>query len=362
VRRIFLEQIKPGMTIGKTVRGTAGQILLNVGAEVKPHYTVYLKRLGINSVYVLDSRLEDVIVEDVIREDTRYEAHFQIRDAMKEADDVYKQKKTYLLNDKIMGSAKKILSELLYNKDIMINLYDIRSTNDYMFAHCVNVCVLSILTAMKLKHPLVRLESLALGTLLHDLGNVAIPKEILNKPGALTDDEYEKIKEHPLVGYKLFKNSAYFSASAGAIILQHHERKNGKGYPDGLTGERINVMSQVASLCDVYDALTSDRPYRKACLPHEAVEMLYALGNEYFDPEVIHAFFSIVSAYPVGTHVMLNNGESGLVVHNTPNYPLRPVVRVFYEGDNFAAIPSPYEVDLIQCLDLVITKVIGKEI
>ncbi len=359
MRRISLEQIQPGMVAAKAVYGSRGQVLLNTGAEVKPHYARYLKGLGIYHLYVYDSRLEGVEVDDVVTERTRLEARFLIKNVMSKVEKGKDDHKSILLEDKaVVRTIGKIIDELLSNRDVVVNLMDIRTAEEYMFAHSVNTCFLATLTAIKLKHQGTQIKNIAMGTLLHDMGNTAIPPEILKKPSSLTRDEFEIVKRHPVYGFEAFKRSNMFSAGAGAIIYQHHERAGGQGYPEGRKGDQINPLAKIASLANVYDALTSDRPYRKAYLPHQSIEMLQAMGSDHFDLDILKTFLSFIAAYPVGTHVMLTNKESGLVVKNTPGFPTRPVVRILYEGDGLAPHPNPYEIDLTEKLDIVIESVL----
>lgn len=359
MRRISIGQIKPGMVVAKDVFGGSGQTLLREGASLKPHYARYLQNLGINYIYVRDSRLEGVQVEDVIAEATRQEARSLLREITAEWKSSARKKSLLLRKDeKIDRTILKIINELLNNNDVIVNLVDIRSINDYTFAHSVNTCILSILTATKLEYPLHLLKKNAVGFLLHDLGNITVPKGILAKPGGLEEEEYEVVKKHALYGYEIFRESPLFTSVAGKIIYQHHEREDGSGYPQGLGSNDIHFLAKVTAVADVYDALTSDRQYRKAYQPHQAIEMLTAMGERYFDLNILRTFLSFIAPYPVGTHVLLSNGESGLVINNTQGYPLRPVVRILYEGESLALHPSPYEVDLTEALDLVIEKVI----
>lgn len=363
MRRIYVEQIQHGMLLARTIYGSGGQVLLKAGAELKPHYAKYLRRLGINNLYVQDKRLIDVEVDDVIAEETRLEARTLVREIMEASSNNHKNnichKSLSFQDEKITRTVTKIIEELFKNDEVIINLVDIRSIEDYTFAHSVNTCVLASLTAAKLKCTLGQMEKIATGCLLHDLGNVAIPGNILKKRSRLTREEYEVIKNHPTYGYEMFKRSSLFSSAAGAVIYEHHELQNGQGYPRGLKGNQIDLLAQVTTVADVYDALTSDRPYRKAFQPHQAVEMLSALSEDYFNLDILRTFLSLIAAYPVGTHVLLSSGESGLVIGNTPGFPLRPKVRILYEGERFAHHPSPYDIDLTETLDLVIERVIN---
>ncbi len=359
MRRISLEQIQQGMVVAKTIYGSSGQVLLNTGADLKTHYAKYLRRLGIHHLYVYDSRLEGVIVDDVVTDRTRLEARFLVKNVMYKAKKGQKNTKSILLEDKeMLRTVGRIIDELINNRDVVVNLLDIRTAEEYMLSHAVNTCFLAALTAIKMQLKIRQINNIVIGTLLHDLGNTVIPAEIIKKTSSLTRDEFEIIKKHPVYGFELFKRTNMFTAGAGVVIYQHHERTGGQGYPEGRTKEQIDPLARIAALANVYDALTSDRPYRRAFLPHQAIEMIQAVGYDSFDLDVLRIFLSFIAAYPVGTHVLLSNMESGLVVKNTPGYPNRPVIRILYEGEGLAPHPNPYEVDLTEKLDLVIERVI----
>ena len=359
MRRISLESTQPGMILAKAILGSSGNVLLKAGIEVKPQYIVYLRELGIGHLYVRDSRIEDVESKDVVSEETRHEARLLVKKTLKALQSPAAQKKGIMIQDKdIIETASKIVNELLDNREMVFQLDDIRACADYLFAHSVNCSILSTLVATKIGHNVKNLKYLAVGALLHDIGMVAIPEQILNKSGELTEDEYATVKNHPVYGYELFKKTSLFSARSGAVILQHHERFQGQGYPYGTSGDKITPLAQILSIVDVYDALVSDRPFRKAFQPHQAVEMLLSWGGEYFETDILNEFLSVVAAYPVGFHIILSNGESGLVVANNPGFTLRPIVRVLYTGEDLAPHPSPYDLDLSKCLDLTVTGVL----
>jgi HD-GYP domain-containing protein (c-di-GMP phosphodiesterase class II) len=363
MRKISLDEVQPGMILAKDVFGETGQILLRADIEMKPRYLNCLEQVGIESIYIRDNRIKDVEVDDAISEKTRHEARLIVREIVKDLQHPTssgKINKSINVQDReILNTVNKIIDELLDSKDAIVQLVDIRTKDNYLFAHSVNCAVLATLVAKKMKYKTKELRWVATGALFHDLGMAAVPPNIANKPGELTDAEFRVVKEHPLRGYEIFKTTDLFDARAGAVILQHHERFRGQGYPRGLAGEEINPLAQLAGIADVYDALTSERPYRNAYKPHEAVEMLMSWGEELFEITVLQHFLSAIAAYPIGSHILLSNGESGLVVANNPGFTLRPVVRVLYtDGEDLAPHPEPYDLDLSQVLDLTITKVL----
>ncbi len=357
MRKVSLDSAQAGMVLAKSILGGAGQVLLNAGVKIKPQYLAYLRHLGINYFYVQDSRMEGVEINDVISEKTRHDARLLVENIMKNPSSFHKRG-VNIIDKEIVKTVSKIVEELTGNKDVIVQLMDIRTRDDYLFAHSVNCCVLAGLVAIKMNYNTDTQKCLVTGTLLHDIGMLSVPANILEKSGELTEDEYTVVKNHPVYGYEILKNTPLFSARTGIVLLQHHERFAGQGYPQGLKGSKINPLAQIAGIADLYDALISDRPYRKAYQPHQAVEMLMSWGEEYFKMEILNHFLSIIAAYPVGSHVFLSNGESGLVIENNTGFTLRPVVRVLYTGEDLIPHPAPYDINLSQVFDLTIVRVL----
>jgi HD-GYP domain-containing protein (c-di-GMP phosphodiesterase class II) len=359
MHKISVNLAQPGMIVGKPVLGGSGQILLNAGISIKPQHIFYIKQLGIESIYIQDDRLADVVIKDVVNDQVRSESRALIAQIMLDVDSPSPNNKGINVRDKeIVELVAKIIEELIENKDLMVQLVDIRSKDSYLFAHSVNCAVLSTLMAVKLNLDSDCLKAMASGALLHDLGMIAVPQKVINKAGELTKDEFDMVKQHPVYGYELFKESSLFSPQAGAVILHHHERNQGQGYPYGLQGNELSRLVKIMMVADIFDALTSDKPHRRAYQTHQAVEMLMSWGGEVFDIDTLRHFLSNIAAYPAGTHVMLNNGESGLVVANTTGYALRPVIKIFYKGNDLSPHPRPYEIDLKTALNLTVSKVL----
>ncbi len=360
MRLINIEQLRAGMIAARTIYGNEGQKLIIEGTELKPHYKKHLKRLGINRLYIQDNRLEGVEVEEVISEATRTESRLAIKDLLTSAKNSSRKKFTCDVEKKITANITNILDELLEQKDLVLNFADIKSTDSYFLDHSLNVTVYSMIMALKMGYTPQKLKKLAPGLLLHDIGNLKVPEYIFKKNDGLTGDEYNEIKKHPEYGYEIYKKSPLFSEEGGKIITQHHERVKGQGYPDGLQEKDIHFMAQVAAIADTYDAMLSERSYRQAHLPHQALEIMTAMGGTDFNLEALACFFTFAAAYPVGTHVLLSNGESGLVVNNHAGFPFRPKVRVLYSGNKLDRHPDPYEMDLVEKLDVVVDGVINE--
>lgn len=357
--RISVDALRPGMKIAKAVYTSDGHILINQGVVVRERYISHLQRLGITSVYVEDDLAVGLVVEDVIDEATRIEAIKTVREFFVSS----RQNgsgRCLIPDEKLEKTVNQILEDLLSQRNLMVNLQDIRAVDDYTFAHSVNVCVLALITGIGLGLSKTQLTHLGMGALMHDIGKVKIPPSIMNKPGKLTDEEFAVMKQHTTIGFEILRNQ--ISLLTAHVALEHHERYDGSGYPNQLSGNDIHLFARICSVADVFDALTADRVYRKAFPPHEAYEYLAASGGSQFDFHVVSAFLRHVAAYPTGTWVELNTGEIGVVVKTKQGFSTRPVVRLYFgpEPDREQLRP-PEDVDLAEVLDRLITRVVPRE-
>ncbi|WP_026176971.1 HD-GYP domain-containing protein [Desulfurispora thermophila] len=358
MRRVPVTALHAGMKIARPVYSAGGQMLLSAGLELTERYIERLGKLGINFVYVEDGLLPDLEVDDVISDETRSRARSLMRELLQSSTgkrvDI---KRCLLLSKEIQSVVENIVDELLGNKNLIFDMMDIRTHDDYTFAHSVNVGVLAVMAGLAMKMPRERLLQLGKGAMLHDIGKIDLPLSILNKPGKLTEDEFDQIKKHCQVGMQILKHSGYVNIVEAAVALQHHERYDGSGYPGGLRGEQIHLFSRITSIADVYDAITSNRVYRPAFPPHEAYELLAAGGGSMFDYEIVRIFIEIIAPYPLGTIVELSNGEIAAVVENIPGFNLYPRVRVLFDPYG-QEVGEMKEYFLARQRDIVIHKVI----
>ncbi|MGI6669662.1 MAG: HD-GYP domain-containing protein [Acetivibrionales bacterium] len=326
MHRVKIDSVREGARLGRTIFGENGGVLLTAGVELKEYHLERLKKHGINALYLDEEISEGIEVDDVMKDETRNEAVILIKNMMNNyhfssSVDVAKVKKM----------VNKILDELLENEDILYSLSEIKHVDDYTFEHSVNVCILSLITGIGLGFDINNLRDLGTGAILHDIGKLCIPREILKKPSQLTVEEFEEIKKHTYLGYEILKKSGNISLAASYIAFGHHERYDGSGYPLQLKKENIQLYSRIVAIADVYDALTSDRVYRKRLKPHEVYDYITSLGVHHFDPRVVESFVRYVTVYPAGTGVLLNTRERAVVVRNNRNFPTRPVVRIIYD-------------------------------
>jgi putative nucleotidyltransferase with HDIG domain len=236
-----------------------------------------------------------------------------------------------ILNDKNLG-------------DVFLELENLRTFDNYTYIHCVNVAIISAIIGQEFGLKDQSLRYLTLAALLHDIGKLKIPPEILSKPQALTHSEFELIKRHPEFGIKRLQNMA-IPQKVKLGIIQHHERWNGEGYPSKLKKQKISLEGQIIALADVFDALTADRSYRKGIPPYHAFEMILSRTGKDFSPKIVQAFKRSFRVYPLNTLVRLNNGETGIVLAVPLEHPTRPLLRILF-NHNGEKINRVLEVDL----------------
>lgn len=226
--------------------------------------------------------------------------------------------------------AREIVSDtagnLLYNHNAMLWLTYLKQRDEYTMTHCINVSILAMNFARHLQLDRSMIELIGLGALLHDLGKARIPDAVLNKPGRLTPEEFSIMKTHPLAGHRLLTEHDDLPAEVLDIVLHHHERISGRGYPDALSASQIIRPTMIAAIVDVYDAITSDRCYHDGMSPYTALQSIYKWTADDFDKQLVEEFISCMGLYPVGSLVELNAGQVGVVISTTPKTRLRPIV------------------------------------
>lgn len=328
MQRIVVSELKNGMVTARNVLSADGRLLLAEGQIITEAYIRRLQELGIYAIYVRNPYFSDVEIPAIIAEETR-QSGIQ---TMKCALDVLRNKRMDLAVTDIQQSARRIVAEIIRNRKAMIHLTEIRTHDDCTFAHSVDVCILAVLVAVEMGYAENRLTELAVGALLHDVGKVRVGQQLLIKPDRLTDEEMVIMKGHPWFGFEILRaHKGQLSIPSIHVALQHHEKFDGSGYPRGLAGDAIHEFSRIVSIVDVYDAITSDRPYRKALLPHEAYELLQMTGTQHFDPTILPIFLGKIAVYPVGATVRLNTGDIGIVTCVEPGLPTRPVIRLILD-------------------------------
>lgn len=348
MRLLTVNKIKEDMVCAKTVFTANGTILINKGTKIKCNYIERLLKHGIKRIYVENDLIGDIEIDDIIKDEAMQKA-ISIVDSTMNNISYYQE----IDIEQIRSVLNTIIKDLFDNDNLIVQIMEIRAINEYTLEHCVKVAVLSLLTGLTLGYSKDELMDLGTGAILHDVGKALIPKEIINKPSQLTKKEYDIIKEHTNLGYKAIRRQNCVDDKVCDIILLHHERYDGKGYPTGLKGDEIPEYVKIVSIADVYDALTTDRVYRKRVEVSMAIEYLISMGGIQFDYTLVRKFIKNIALYPIGKGIILNTKEKGFVVNNFKNFPTRPVVKIVYDSDG-KKLSEPYEINLINSNSITI--------
>lgn len=252
----------------------------------------------------------------------------------------------------IAGLVDEIDQSVARNSGALLSLVRLKNKDDYTYLHSVAVCALMLALGRQLGLPQRLSSTLGMAGLLHDVGKMAIPSEVLDKPGRLTDDEFEIIKSHPEHGWGLLRQAQIEDEIVLDVCRHHHERVDGTGYPDGLSGEALSLYARMGAVCDVYDAVTSNRCYKAGWAPADALRKMAGWQDGHFDERIFKAFVKTVGIYPVGTLVRLKSGRLGVVVGQSAKSLLLPVVKVFFSTLSHARIRME-QVDLSLAGDAV---------
>ena len=382
--RVPVAKIRPGMILARPIPlpHDPFRYLLQRDVEIPMDLVPRLQQLGIFEVWIRHRELE--FLEEVIDEglaDHQREVYVHVRqnfeailrDATVEIDLAHFQSSIVDLFNFLKASA---------GSDVLLQKLD--AFDNYLMSHSTNVCYLALLLGMKLERYLIEqrhhksaqqakdLHLLGLGCLLHDIGKLRVPKEILNKPARLTAEEMAVMCRHTQIGYEMVKGSV--PAPAAQIVLNHHQRFDGKGYPSRidhasgeelppLTGKQIPIFSRIATISDVYDAATAARCYSPGKPPVQVLHEMRTFCKGFFDPVIAAAFYRTVPAFPIGQVVTLCNGIEAAVVDFQPEFPTRPKVQCLRaaNGERFEH-PSLEEIDLALHTDLGIVAVDGRDI
>lgn len=232
-----------------------------------------------------------------------------------------------------------ISSSLLRHPDVLISLARLKTADDYTYMHSVAVCALMVAVARQLELPVEQVHQAGVAGLLHDIGKLTIPDSILNKPEKLSADEFERIKLHPAAGGAILRQNPQLDALVLDVCLHHHEKIDGSGYPHHLAGEQISLFAQMGAVCDVYDAVTSTRPYNRGWDPAEALQRMSGWTG-HFGPRVLQALVKCVGIYPVGSLVRLNSGKLAVVLEQNSESLLLPKVKVFFSTRSKMPLPQ----------------------
>jgi putative nucleotidyltransferase with HDIG domain len=239
-----------------------------------------------------------------------------------------------------------VLGSVIRNECALLSLFKLRAFDEYTYTHCVNVAILSLIFGRYMGLSTAELRRLGIAALFHDIGKERVPKNVLKKPGRLTREEFELIKRHPLDGCVILQGQGGFSEEILRPIREHHEKFNGSGYPERLSGDEIAAASTMVSLADIYDALTSDRVYKKSFVLQRSLQIIYAMRGEGIRTEFVEHFIKCIGVYPVGSFVQLTNGMYGVIKEINPDRLLWPKVAIIMDSHRRRIAPHLLDLTL----------------
>ncbi len=323
-----IEKLTEGMELARNIPGLNPMLPFAVaGYKLNARTICRMKKIGIQGAYICTELTEGIEPEDFVEPELKAKLLTSIRSTFdKNLKKITFQSSRQVYQD-MAAIAQSVVMNVLSKDKYLFQMIDIRDYDSYTYSHSLYVGILSVLLGRYIGLSISQLNDLALCGLLHDIGKTDIPIEITNKTGPLNEDEFEIMKQHPCLSYKKLGEKNHISQVVLQGIQTHHEKFDGSGYPFGLKGINIPLFGRILAIADVYDALNSTRPYRKAWSPRQIFDYLMSCSNTHFDPELLTAFLHCVTAYPIGSIVHLSDGSTAVVKDNTPGFSLRPIIR-----------------------------------
>ena len=339
IKRTFVRtrELKNGMIIDQSLIDRTGRILIARGTLMDDYLIESLLKLGVTSVYIRegeedpeDENISPQTLETIEKLKVPDRAKVKLSESVKKRVSegiqyLFSNTSTEAFTDTANHIANDLMKAISDNDAIAIDISALKVSDEYTFKHSVDVATMAMVIAKKHGMSEKEIQEIGISGLLHDVGKSQIPNEILNKAGRLTEEEFALMKQHSLFGFKILKEKDSISQAISLGVLQHHEKINGQGYPLGLKADQISPYAKVLSVADVYDALVTERPYKKAFSQNDAVEIIMSMTTD-LDISIMESFLGSIILYPVGCTVQLSNGEKARVVENSTEYILRPKV------------------------------------
>ncbi|UCZ51900.1 HD domain-containing protein [Bacillus shivajii] len=347
MRYVSIEQVKQGEKLGKHIFASDGRILLSEGVPLTIGLISKLRRMGVSSLFVKDARFEDVEIEEVVSETTKRKAVTALAQSIQ-----YIQEDKKLDGKSVSESVSSLVEEIMLNKDVLFHLTDIRTEDNDLFMHSVNVCIMSVMVAVQIGLTKDKVQELAVGALLHDIGKHVSKVRVNDIPAGFENND-ELLNHHAWKGFNLLRKTPEISTLSAHIALSHHENIDGTGAPRQMDGKDIHLLAKIVAIANDYDHFVSGMS-DEAMYPFEACEKIMGLTNKRYEHQVVWRFLRCVAFYPTGSQVKLSNGHVGAVVGQHKGLPQRPIIRTFDpDGDDITF----EEIDLAKETTVFINKV-----
>lgn len=331
MRNEEIGKVKPGMIMGESLYSFPdGRCLVAENVILSQEIINRLAKLNHKYIIIKDENEVDTD-EDIISKELKRQMIRSIISVFGvfSKGEIRKQdeKKASKEIERFKSLVQDVVDEIIGNKDCVKQLINIRNYDDNTFNHSLEVAELSIIIGINMNFERIELRHLAEAAILHDVGKIAIPIEIINKPGKLTKEEFDIVKTHPRLGREILESTGKFELPVLMGTQQHHERFDGKGYPMGIDGTKISKIAKVISVADDYSAMTSKRSYKEAFKKREVFEYLYIMDGQH-DPEVLAVLFSKIPVYEIDEEITISTGEKAVVIQNNVSNLLRPIIQI----------------------------------
>ncbi|MFW6024844.1 MAG: HD-GYP domain-containing protein [Candidatus Woesearchaeota archaeon] len=286
--------LEKDMVVGQSIKDKSNNQLFTEGDKLNNNDLKRITKLNLNGIYIKDELKDEEQIKEIIENKLKKKTITKLKNVEQT------QKRKLLIKKEIL---ENILKKIIQNKNLVVNMSDLKRFDDYTFNHSLNVASLSIVMGIALSFNSQQIYELGLSALLHDMGKVFISKSILNKNSKLTKQEFEIMKTHAYRGYKYLKKYYELPRQSYLGALQHHECLDGTGYPYGIRKNEISLFGKIIAIADVYDALISDRPYRNAKTSSDAIDYILVNSESKFDLDLVKAFSNNIVIYPLTTCV-----------------------------------------------------------
>lgn len=343
---IDINEVKPGMILYKDIEDeVTGTIFATAGTVLNNRLITRIENLGHNYIHIVklaENQVDDHV--EIVAEEPEFQLyHKEFSDKTKSLLSNVKMGKKLIITE-VSDTMDDLIEEVTKSNNILGRLRQLSNDDDYTFEHSVKVSMLATMVGKWLNYSQTELKQLAYAGVFHDIGKLKIGQDIINKPGQLTKREFEIIKKHTIYGFNILNETIGISKNVVLAALQHHEREDGSGYPQGLKSNKIHEFAQIIAICDIFNAMTTDRPYKTKVSPFEAAEYIERNSFRTLNPTVSRVFLDNIAKFYVGNSVKLSTGELGEIIMIHKHRPTRPVIKV---NDTFIDLLKNKEIRIL---------------